>query len=123
MLKLLPTEMRKESKNLGVLSLEGRGDKMEMAEAIRLFMEAVSKDYYMELGGQKIPNLGVEEAEHSLGLCYEEGTGVPQSYQTSIYWYMRAIKHGSASSANNMGCMYLTGRGVERNFSMTIAFW
>lgn len=62
-----------------------------------------------------MPNLGVAESEHALGLRYSEGVGVHKSLPTAVYWYQRAIDHGCAESANNLALMYQQGAGVVKN--------
>lgn len=67
--------------NLAILTKEGKGVTLNVAEAIRLMKLAASQDIYIDMFGMKMPNIGVSEAEHSLGLSYQEGVGVPQDYQ------------------------------------------
>lgn len=67
--------------NLALLSKEGKGVKLDVAEGIRLLRLAASQDISVEIRGMELPNIGVVEAEHSLGLSYQEGVGVPQNFQ------------------------------------------
>ncbi|CAF4550237.1 unnamed protein product, partial [Didymodactylos carnosus] len=62
-----------------------------------------------------IPNVGVAEAEHALGLHYETGVGVEMTYHKAAKWYQRASDHGIATAANNLRFMYGDGRGVEKD--------
>lgn len=64
--------------NLALLTREGKGVKLDVAESIRLMKLAASQDITVDMFGMKMPNIGVVEAEHSLGLAYDEGVGVPQ---------------------------------------------
>ncbi|KAJ3075339.1 hypothetical protein HDU98_008422 [Podochytrium sp. JEL0797] len=40
---------------------------------------------------------------------------VPRSFETAVKWYERAAKLGHARSCNNLGEMFMMGRGVARN--------
>ncbi|CAF1308891.1 unnamed protein product [Adineta ricciae] len=57
----------------------------------------------------------VAEAEHALGVRYYEGISVCKDFSLAVYWYQRAVDHGSAMAANNLGCMYLDGIGVSKD--------
>lgn len=67
--------------NLALLTREGKGVQMNVAESIRLLEVAASQDIYMDVKGVKMPNIGVMEAEHSLGLSYQDGIGVRKDYR------------------------------------------
>lgn len=67
--------------NLALLTKEGKGVRINVAESIRLLKLAASQDISFDMFGRKMPNLGVVEAEHSLGLSYHDGVGVPQDFQ------------------------------------------
>jgi TPR repeat protein len=62
-----------------------------------------------------LPNLGVAEAEHSLGLRYAEGVVVHKNLSIAAQWYQLATDHGSAQSANNLALIYENGTGVDKN--------
>lgn len=67
--------------NLALLTQEGKGVKLDVAESIRLMKLAASQDISMNISGMKLPNIGVVEAEHSLGISYMEGVGVAQDFK------------------------------------------
>lgn len=67
--------------NLALLTEEGKGVNLDVAEGIRLKKLAASQDISIDMFGMKMPNIGVVEAEHSLGLSYQEGVGVSQDYK------------------------------------------
>jgi tetratricopeptide (TPR) repeat protein len=62
-----------------------------------------------------MPNIGVAEAEHALGVRYFEGISVFKDLSMAVYWYQRATDHGSAMAANNLGSMYLDGLAVGKD--------
>ncbi|UJR24179.1 hypothetical protein I4U23_027145 [Adineta vaga] len=62
-----------------------------------------------------LPNIGVAESEHALGVRYFEGISVRKDLSLAVYWYQRATDHGSAMAANNLGSMYLDGLAVDKD--------
>lgn len=100
--------------NLARLTDRGLGVKKDPQLATKLFEQAAgqSPEHPRRKG---IPNVGVAESEHSLGLRYAEGVFVSKNYSTAAQWYQRAVDHGSAEAANNLALMYLDGVGVEKN--------
>lgn len=86
----------------------------DFKSAFNLLKLAAQKSPTRKLCGLEIPNVGVAEAEHSLGILYEQGIYVEnplisKSFENiliSITWYKRAIEHGSDSAANNLGLIY-----------------
>ncbi|CAF1449022.1 unnamed protein product [Adineta steineri] len=85
-----------------------------MRTTIQLFEKAAAQSHTIS-DKSPIPNVGVAEAEHSLGLCYETGVGVEINYKKAAEWYQRASDHGSAPAANNLGLMYGAGKGVNKD--------
>ncbi|CAF4523619.1 unnamed protein product, partial [Didymodactylos carnosus] len=100
--------------NLSLLHQQGLGVKKDIQTAIQLLKQAAAQSPTMS-DECFIPNVGVAEAEHALGLHYETGVGVEMTYHKAAKWYQRASDHGSATAANNLGLMYGDGRGVEKD--------
>ncbi|CAF1290431.1 unnamed protein product [Adineta steineri] len=100
--------------NLALLHQQGLGVKKDMRTTIQLFEKAAAQSHTIS-DKSPIPNVGVAEAEHSLGLCYETGVGVEINYKKAAEWYQRASDHGSAPAANNLGLMYGAGKGVNKD--------
>jgi TPR repeat protein len=48
-------------------------------------------------------NQGDHSAQYNLGLMYEKGEDVPQSYTEAVKWYRLAADQGNASAQNNLG--------------------
>ena len=70
--------------------------------------------------GAEIGNAG---AMTNLGFMYENGWGVPQSYEDAIAWYEKGAAAGNAISMANMGLMYEKGRGVEADLDKAFAWY
>jgi TPR repeat protein len=100
--------------NLARLTDRGLGVKKDHDLALKLFEQAAAQPPQHPIF-KVVPNLGVAESEHALGLRYIEGIGVHKNLSTAAYWYQRAVDHGSAQSANNLALMYLNGTGFDKN--------
>ena len=55
---------------------------------------------------------GSVPAQHSLGVCYDEGLGVAESPEEAVKWYRMAADAGNSRSQVNLGLCYENGRGV-----------
>jgi TPR repeat protein len=56
-------------------------------------------------------------AQFDLGLMYETGRGVEQSYEKAFEYYEQAAQLGYAKAQFNLGCCYANGEGVEQNMA------
>lgn len=65
---------------------------------------------------------GHAEAQRRLGVLYDEGRGVAQSYEMAIEWYQKAIELGDAKAMYNLAQNYFHGEGVEKDFKAVIRF-
>ncbi|CAF4135221.1 unnamed protein product [Rotaria sordida] len=99
--------------NLARLTDRGMGVKKDPHFATKLLEQAAAKP--PQHSKCNLPNIGVAQSEHSLGLRYAEGVFVPKNFSLAALWYQRAVDHGNAESANNLAIMYLNGSGVEKN--------
>lgn len=52
---------------------------------------------------------------YRLGLCHENGEGVPQNYEKAVEWYHKAAEQGNADAQFHLGDCYRKGKGVRRN--------
>lgn len=60
--------------------------------------------------------------QERLGICYEDGQGVTQSYKEAAYWYRKAADQGSAFAQYFLGYAYEYGEGVTQSYS-DAAYW
>ncbi len=62
------------------------------------------------------------DANRELGIMYENGRGVPQSYVDAAYHYLRAAKQGDPFSQYCLGYFHEQGLGFEASYE-TAMFW
>ena len=58
---------------------------------------------------------GDAEAQHSLGLMYKRGQGVPQDDVEAVKWLRKAAEHGHAGAQHGLGLTYTRGQGVPQD--------
>ncbi len=58
---------------------------------------------------------GDAHARAMLGFMYENGYGVPQSYDVAVDWYLQAAEQGDPGGQYQLGLMYNKGLGVTQN--------
>ena len=66
------------------------------------------------LAGKEIPNIGVAEAEHELGLFFSEEVYADKYLREASKWFTKSIEHGNLYSALKLGLIYMNGND-ERN--------
>ena len=64
---------------------------------------------------RKAADQGLANAQNSLGLCYDNGTGVNKDAREAVKWYRKAANQGYAWGQYNLGGCYLYGTGVTKN--------
>ena len=52
------------------------------------------------------------DAAYNLGVCYEEGRGVPVDYEAAFGWYAEAAAGGDADALFALGVCYNDGVGI-----------
>ena len=104
--------------NLALFHIKGLGVKFDLQMAIVMLKQAVTQPEKVSFGANKIPNIGVKESEHALGLVYEKGVFVEQNKINAVYWYERAVKHDNELSGKNLGIMYQNGDSVNKNYEI-----
>ena len=62
------------------------------------------------------------DAQFNLGLMYDHGMGVLQSYEQAIYWYTKAAKQGGIGAQHNLGVIYDLGEGALQDYEKA-AYW
>lgn len=55
-------------------------------------------------------------AQYELGMLYDRGQGVRQSYTEAARWYRKASEQGCAQAQVSLGMLYSDGRGVGRDY-------
>ena len=58
-----------------------------------------------------------------LGVLYQQGVGVQQSYAEAIKWYTRAAEAGDADAMNNLGSLYVAGAGLHQDFAEAMKWY
>jgi TPR repeat protein len=58
---------------------------------------------------------GNSDAQHNIGVFYDNGWGVEQDYAEAVKWYRKAVAQGNPGSQNSLGILYATGNGVAEN--------
>ena len=72
---------------------------------------------------QKLAEQGDVEAQHSLGIIYANGQGVPQNYELALKWYQKAARQGHAEAQNDLGHLYFSGAGVSQNYEEALKWF
>ena len=134
--------------NLGRCCATGRGVPQDYREALQWHLKAagqglVNSQYiagnmylYGRPGVQKNPAEGFRwlrsaamqgdgMSQTDLGLCYENGWGVPRDYSEAFHWYLKATEQGGISSGipqYYLGRLYLNGHGVEKDYSKAVGW-
>ena len=72
---------------------------------------------------RKAAKQGVAKAQHSLGLMYERGEGVPQDDAEAVKWYRKAAEQGVAEAQYNLGVMYGKGQGVPQDYAEAVKWY
>jgi len=58
---------------------------------------------------------GNPKAQNNVGLMYERGLGVSQSYPEAMRWYRLAADQGLPEANHNLGLLYYSGFGADVN--------
>jgi hypothetical protein len=58
---------------------------------------------------------GNGDAQQGIGLAYDLGYGVPQSFSTAAKWYRRAAEGGNTAGQFRLAFLYDFGLGVQKN--------
>jgi serine/threonine protein kinase len=66
---------------------------------------------------QKAATAGNIDAMNNLGVLYQNGQGVAQSYDKAREWFQKAADAGNPDAMNNLGELYYYGRGVARDYT------
>ena len=62
-------------------------------------------------------------AQYNVGLMYDQGLGVPQSFRTAAKWYTLAAEGGHDWGQYNLGRMYEKGQGVLQDYKTAVKWY
>ena len=65
----------------------------------------------------------IPHAEHYVGLMYEYGLGVAQSFVKAAEFYRRGAEQKYIESMYNLALLYLYGRGFPQNFARALSLF
>ena len=83
-----------------------------------------SEDYILAFGCfYELAERGDPAAQFNLGLMYERGKGVEQSYEKALEYYLKAAEQGNASAQFSLGSLYQYGEGVEQSFDKAAEYY
>lgn len=63
------------------------------------------------------------ETQYRLGMLYETGQGVPQSYEQASLWYRKAAEQNLAAAQYRLGLLYSNGVGVPKDETQAAAWY
>ena len=67
----------------------------------------------------KLAEQGDVEAQNELGVCYDNGDGVPQNYDEAKKWFGKAAAQGYAVAQRNLGICY----GREEKYEEAVKWY
>lgn len=62
-------------------------------------------------------------AQNNLGVCYENGYGVPQSLAEAVKWYRKSAEQGYADAQFSLGVCYANGDGVSQSWTEAVKWY
>ena len=72
---------------------------------------------------KKAAEQGDADAQYNLGICYDKGDGVAQSYAEAVKWYKKAAEQGYAGAQNSLGNCYYNGNGVKQSYLQAVKWY
>lgn len=94
------------------------------SEQLQSGLNALDRKHYATAlrSWRDLAEKGDARAMNNVGLMYERGLGVTQSYVEAMNFYRRAADAGLPEAQYNLGTLYHNGYGVEVNNSQAV-FW
>jgi len=74
----------------------------------------------IEINDMHVP---IVRSHCSIAEMYEKGEGVPQSFQTSAYYYMHAADRHSSEAQWKVGNMFENGNGVDLDIDRAVMYF
>ena len=84
-------------------------DETRFQEAREWYDQGLTEKYLPVF--QELANKGYAAAQYYLGVCYDNGEGVPKDVSKAVEWYAKAAEQGYELAQNDLGYYYLIGRG------------
>lgn len=72
---------------------------------------------------RKAAEIGLPEAQNSLGVCYQLGIGVTENYREAISWYKKSAEQGFVKGQFNLAQCYDYGWGINKNLSEALKWY
>ncbi len=72
---------------------------------------------------QHMADAGCADAQYLLGLCYGNGSGVPQDTVQMTEWLHRAAEQGYAQAQFELGGSYYNGQSVVKNYAEAVKWY
>jgi predicted aspartyl protease len=72
---------------------------------------------------QPLADLGIAEAQYSLGVMSENGWGVPQDYAEALRWFRKAADQGNTLAQYNLAFMHKKGWGVPQDYAEALRWF
>jgi len=88
---------------------QGKASWTTLPPALQIEMAAVVT------GWQTAADQGYADAQHNLGLLYEGGQGVAQSYTEAALWYKKAAEQGEVAAQISLAHIFEDGHGVAQS--------
>ena len=94
------------------------------SEQLQSGLNALDRKHYATAlrSWRELAEKGDARAMNNVGLMYERGLGVTQSYVEAMNFYRKAADAGLPEAQYNLGTLYHNGYGVEVNNSQAV-FW
>lgn len=110
------------------LIVENSGDSAVMfklgdAYSMTAYGYGIVDDYKAAYWYRLAAERGHSKAQCYLGICYENGKGVPQDYKQAAYWFEKSALQGDSFAQASIGILYYTGNGVERDSLKAENWW
>ncbi|MGD0650367.1 MAG: trypsin-like peptidase domain-containing protein [Verrucomicrobiia bacterium] len=65
----------------------------------------------------------VARAQYNLGVCYDNGQGVPQDHAEAVKWFRKAAEQGEAMAQVKLGLCYHNGEGVTKDYQEAVKWY
>ena len=72
---------------------------------------------------RKAAEIGLPEAQNSLGVCYQLGIGLTENYREAISWYKKSAEQGFVKGQFNLAQCYDYGWGINKNLSEALKWY